>query len=243
VDVLLVTIKELAQKYEIPLVEVEDHIEFVLSQVLSERFNTDVQVFLEDGTPKIYSFTEEAVFEIDPKRIPKEVILQAKEKIEYKLNCLNAYKILLEAKKLTRTVVVGTIRKIINKDLYVEFKNPKAMTKKGETLIGVCPYAHQTPKERSFYKVGMVLPFLVTSVRGEIIDGTPRIIITLSRNSIAFPVILLKTILEEAGIFVRLKPVKRIAGAYTIIQASERIPKEYIKKVSHILKEGIIVKF
>jgi hypothetical protein len=89
----------------------------------------------------------------------------------------------------------------------------------------------------------MVLPFLVASVRGEMVYGAPRVIITLSRNSISFPVVLLKTFLEEDGIFVKLKPVRRIAGGYTVIQASQKIPKEYIKKVGNLLKEGIIVKY
>jgi hypothetical protein len=243
VDDLLSIFKELGEKYELSLSVVEDEVERVFSEVLSEKLKTDVQVYLENGTFRIYCFNSERVSELELWRIPKSVILEVKERLEYRFNCLNAYKIYLDAKKLTRTVVVGTIRRIINRDLYVEFKNEKAVMKKSETLIGVCPYAHQTPKERPLYRVGMVLPFLVTSVRGEIVYGAPRVIITLSRNSISFPVILLKTFLEEDGIFVKLKPVRRIAGGYTVIQASQKIPKEYIKKVGNLLKEGIIVKY
>jgi hypothetical protein len=243
VNDLVSTFKELGEKYDLSLHEVEEQVEWVFSEVLSERYRADIQVYLKDGVIQIYRFDSEGVSEFNPALIPKSVILEARERLEYRLNCLNAYKIYLDAKKLTKTVVVGTIRKIVDKDLYVEFKNEKAVMKKGQILIGICSYKHQTPKERPLYKVGMILPFLVTSVRGEVVHGTPRVIITLSRNSISFPVILLKTFLEEDGIFIKLKPVRRIAGGYTIIKASERVPKEYIKKVSHLLKEGIIVQY
>jgi hypothetical protein len=243
VNDLLATFKELGEKYELPLPEVEDEVERVFSEVLSEKFRTEVQVFLNNGTFRIYRFAPEGVFELEPKKIPKSAILEAKEKLEYRFNCLNAYKIYLDAKKLTKTVVIGIIRRIIDKDLYVEFKNEKAVMKKNQFLIGVCPYKHQTPKERPLYRIGMVLPFLVTSVRGEMVNGAPRVIITLSRNSISFPVLLLKKFLEEDGIFIKLEPVRRIAGGYTIIKASKKVPKEYIKKVSNLLKEGIIVRY
>jgi hypothetical protein len=243
VEDLLTTFKELGEKYELSLFEVEDEVERVFSEVLSEKFRADVQVFLRNGTFRIYRFDPEGISELDPKKISKSVILEAKERLEQRFNCLNAYKIYLDAKKLTKTVVVGVIRRIINRDLYVEFKNEKATFKKNQFLIGVCPYKHQTPKERPLYREGMVLPFLVTSVRGEMVHGAPRVIIVLSRNSISFPVALLKKFLEEDGIFIKLKPVRRIAGGYTIIKASQKVPKEYIKKVSHLLKEGIIVKY
>jgi hypothetical protein len=243
VNDLLATFKELGEKYEVPLPDVEDEVERVFSEVLSEKLRADIQVFLQNGSFQIYRFDPEGVFELNSKKIPKSAILEAKERLEYRFNCLNAYKIYLDAKKLTKTVVVGVIRRIIDKDLYVEFKNEKAVMKKSQHLIGVCPYKHQTPKERSLYRVGMVLPFLVTSVRGEMVHGIPRVIITLSRNSISFPVILLKKFLEEDGIFIKLEPVRRIAGGYTIIKASQKVPKEYIKKVFNLLKEGLIVRY
>jgi hypothetical protein len=243
VNDLLATFKELGEKYEVSLVEVEDEVERVFSEVLSEKLRADVQVFLQNGSFRIYRFDPEGISEFDPKKIPKSVILEAKERLEYRLNCLNAYKIYLDAKKLTKTVVVGVIRRIINKDLYVEFKNEKAVYKKNQFLVGVCPYKHQTPKEKPLYREGMILPFLVTSVQGVMVYGTPRVIIILSRNSISFPVLLLKKFLEEDGIFIKLEPVKRIAGGYTVIKASQKVPKEYIKKVSNLLREGIIVKY
>jgi hypothetical protein len=243
VNDLLATFKELGEKYEVPLVDVEDEVERVFSEVLSEKLRADIQVFLQNGAFRIYRFDSEGIFEVDPTKIPKSAILEAKERLEYKLNCLSTYKIYLDAKKLTRTIVVGVIRRIINRDLYVEFKNEKAVFKKSQYLIGVCPYKHQTPKERPLYRVGMVLPFLVTSVRGEMVYGAPRVIIILSRNSISFPVVMLKKFLEEDGIFIKLEPVRRIAGGYTIIKASQKVPKEYIKKVSNLLKEGLIVRY
>ena len=240
---LLSTFRELGEKYEVSLLEVEDEVERVFSEVLSEVLRADIQVFLWNGTFQIYRFDPEGIFKIEPRKIPKRVILEVKERLEYRLNCLNAYKIYLDAKKLTKTVVVGVIRRIIDKDLYVEFKNEKAVMKKSQFLVGVCPYKHQTPKERSLYRVGMVLPFLVTSVRGEMVHGAPRVTIILSRNSISFPVVLLKKFLEDDGIFIKLEPVRRIAGGYTVIKASQKVPKEYIKKVSNLLKEGIIIRY
>ncbi|NPV51839.1 MAG: hypothetical protein HPY60_11700 [Candidatus Methanofastidiosum sp.] len=65
----------------------------------------------------------------------------------------------------------------------------------------------------------------------------------MSRNSISFPETILRQLLQEDGIFIEFKAVKRIAGAYTVIHAKERIPKEYIKKTTEILKEGVIVRY
>ena len=235
-------IEELARKYEIPFEDALEQAEFALSHALSEKLNIDVQIYLKQNI-KILGFSDSKAFKIRPKQIPKDAIAYAKEFLKYRFYCLSTQRILYDAKKLTRTVVTGTIKRIIEKNLYVKFQNPHAMTEGGRVLIGVCPLEHQTPKERGAYREGMILPFFVTSVRGIVEERVPKIIITLSRNSISFPEALLRKFLNDNGIFIELKTLRRIAGAYTVIQASERVPKDYIKKVTEILKEGVIVKY
>lgn len=235
-------IEELARKYEIPFEDALEQAEFALSHALSEKMNIDIQVYLRQNC-RILGFSDSKAFKIRPRQIPKDAIVFAKEFLKYRFYCLSAQRILYDAKKLTRTVVMGTIKRIIEKTLYIKFHNPHAMTEGGRVLIGICPLEHQTPKERGAYREGMVLPFFVTSVRGIVEEKVPKVVITLSRNSLSFPEALLRQLLNDNGIFIELKAVKRIAGAYTVIQASQRVPKEYIKKVTEILKEGVIVKY
>lgn len=235
-------IEELAREYEIPFEDALEQAEFALSHAISEKLKMDIQVYLRQNC-RIVGFSNQKAFRIKPKQIPRDVIRYAKEFLKYRFVCLNAQRILYEAKKLTRTVVTGTIKRIIQKNLYVKIQNPHAMTGGGRVLIGICPLEHQTPKERGAYREGMVLPFFVTSVRGIVENSVPRVIITLSRNSISFPETILRQLLQEDGIFIEFKAVKRIAGAYTVIHAKERIPKEYIKKTTEILKEGVIVRY
>ena len=235
-------IEELSTEYEIPFEDALDQAEFALSYALSEKLNIDIQVYLRQNC-RILGFSDNKAFKIRPKQIPKDAIAYAKDFLRYRFLCLNAQRILYDAKKLTRTVVTGTIKRIIEKNLYVKFQNPHAMTEGGRVLIGICPLEHQTPKERGVYREGMILPFFVTSVRGIIENEMPKVVITLSRNSISFPEALLRQLLQDNGIFIELKTVRRIAGAYAVIHASEKVPKEYIKKVTEILKEGVIVKY
>lgn len=232
----------LSEKYEIPYEEAVEHAEFALSCSLSNSFRADIQVYLKPKC-RIVLFNSAGATEIKPSSIDKSAIKKAKQFLEYRFLCLHAHRVYNDAKKLIRTVIFGEIVKKLEKMFYVRFYNPHAVTEGGRVLVGVCPLEHQTPKERGTYREGLKLHFFVTSVRGIVQDGVPKVIITLSRNSISFPEVLLRDILIEHGIFTEIKAVRRIAGAYTEIQAKERLPKECIQKVSHLLNEGIIVKY
>ncbi|WP_028842909.1 hypothetical protein [Thermodesulfovibrio yellowstonii] len=235
-------ITELSEKYEIPFEEAVEYAENWLSFALSEYFGLDIQVYLK-GKCSILVFFQSKVEELKIYKIKKEALKHAKEYLEYRFQCLHAYKVFEDARKVVKTVVYAKVIRTINQTVYARFHNPHAVTEGGRVLIGSCPLEHQTPKERGTYREGMILPFFVTSVRG-IVDGkVPRVIITLSRNSISLPEVLLREILQSNGIFTRIRAVRRIAGAYTEIHAEEKIPKEFIKQVSQILKEGIIVKY
>ncbi|WP_460181731.1 hypothetical protein [Thermodesulfovibrio sp. TK110] len=236
-------IELLAEKYELSFDEAIEHAEFALSYSFSDSLNADVQVYLKPSC-KIIVFYNDTLKELSPRQISKGVVKKAKAFLEYRFQCLHAHKIYIDAKKVIRTIVWGQIiKKTTNNALYVRFTNPYAVTEGGRVLVGVCPLEHQTPKERGQYWEGLYLHFFVTSVRGIVVDKIPKVVITVSRNSISLPEALLRNILIENGVFIEIKATKRIAGAYTEIKAQERIPKEYIKKVSEILKEGIIVKY
>lgn len=234
--------EELAEKYEISVEEALDLAESTISLALSEIIGHDVQVYFKPKC-KICVYTDFGIREILPSQIDKKYFKKIKEKLAFRFYTYQAFCIYEDAKKLVRTVIWGTVFRIIQNVLYVKFKNPHATLKAGRDLIGQCPLEHQTPKERGHYREGQALPFYVTSVRGIIEDDVPKIIITLSRNSISFPEELLRISLAQRGIFTPIKAVRRIAGGWTEIQAEEKLPKECIKEVGDLLKEGIIVKY
>ncbi len=239
---LIDAIEELAEKYELSIEESVEIAESAISLALSEYIGHDIQVYLKPEC-RIYIYTDFAVREIQPSQIKKEAFKYVKERLSFRFYIYQAFKIFEDAKKLVRTVVFAPIFRIIKNTLYVKIKNPHATIKAGRDLIGQCPLEHQTPKERGHYREGQILPFFVTSVRGVVENNTPKIIITVSRNSISLPEELLRMSLAQRGIFTSIKAVRRIAGGWTEIQAEERLPKECIKEVGDLLKEGIIVKY
>ncbi|MEM4134395.1 MAG: hypothetical protein QXV73_04285 [Candidatus Micrarchaeia archaeon] len=235
-------IEELAEKYEISIKEAYELAEETISFALSESLGYDVQVYFKPQC-KIVIYTDFGFREILPSQINKKHFKQLKEIVSQRFYIFQAYRIYEDAKKLVRTVVFGPIFRIIQNTLYVKIKNPHTTIHAGRNLIGQCPLEHQTPKERGYYREGQILPFYVTSVKGIVENNVPRIIVTLSRNSISFPEELLRMSLAERGIFTKIKAVRRIAGGWTEIHAESKIPKECIKEVGNLLKEGIIVKF
>lgn len=239
---LVDAIEELAEKYELSIEESIDVAESAISLALSEYMGYDVQVYLKPEC-KIYIYTDFTAREIKPSQLKKEAFKYVKEKLFFRFYTYQAFRIYEDAKKLVRTVVFGQIFRIIQNTLFIKIKNPHATIKAGRDLVGQCPLEHQTPKERGHYREGQILPFFVTSVRGQVNNNTPQVIITLSRNSLSFPEELLRMSLAQRGIFTPIKAVRRIAGGWTEIQAEEKLPKECIKEVGDLLKEGIIVKY
>lgn len=235
-------VTSLSEQYEIPYEEAVEHAEFALSYALSERLGLDVHVYLRDRC-RILVFDDTQAKEVKTGQIKKKAIRHAKKFLQYRFLCLHAYRVYREAVHLVRTVVSGQILRIIKQTLYVKILNPHAAIEGGRVLIGVCSPEHQTPKERGTYWKGEILAFFVASVRGIVEEKVPRVIITLSRNSISLPEVMLKNFLFDIGITTKVKAVKRIAGAYTIIHTEQKIPKEIIQRVFRELNEGIIVKY
>lgn len=105
-------------------------------------------------------------------------------------------------------------------------------------LLGECPLAFQTPRERESYGVGDVMSFKVTSVAAVTDNKTARVRIRLSRVSPELPALLLR---EKSGIDM-IKCVRRLPGKESTILTAKKIPKPIINEVGKELREHLNVR-
>ncbi len=232
-------IEDLQEKYDLAVDEVRDEVEKAISNVLTLRFGFEVEavINIKTGVIDIYGYSTKGVLQIQQKDIKKPLLRDIKYSVINKFLLRTALKECKMLKKLIQTVVYGTVRKGCNSEfLYISIQDIDGR----EGVVGECRPESQTPKERGRIE-GMTLPFYVLSVR-PIYEGTiPRIGIELSRNSKGLPEWLLKKEVFKKNMDIKVKCVKRIAGAFSLVHVTEKIPRECIKKVSDELKERIIV--
>ncbi|GER94831.1 hypothetical protein A45J_2718 [hot springs metagenome] len=242
-------VKELAGKYNLTDAIVEDEIEHTISSVLSNRFKFEVEAQLNgnSGSLSIYGFKtrkgdmESAI--INPENIKRPLIRE----ILYTLaNALEIRRLLNEYsfyKKIIHSSVTGEIIKKSSEGiLYAAIKDIDYPAS-DQYVVAVCEPASQTPKERGWYTVGQKMPFYVLSVKPQLLKGTPRLEIRLSRNSAGLPESLIRQELVRHNMDIKICCTGRIAGAFSEIKASAKIPRECIKKVSDELKERVIVRW
>ena len=105
-------------------------------------------------------------------------------------------------------------------------------------LIGVCPVRFIPPNERKVLAVGEMKTFLVTSVLPIREKGRAKVLIRLSRISKSLPEVLLRERTGEMSI----RCVRRIAGAFSVIESARKLLKDDILAVGLELKERIIVR-
>ncbi len=86
--------------------------------------------------------------------------------------------------------------------------------------------------------------FRVSKVRGVILEGVPRLKVHLDRMSPELPVLLIQDEMRRRDAWrgdIRVKGVKRIGGAFSLVAATERLPPYAIRRATEELHERVRV--
>ncbi|HPC04877.1 MAG TPA: hypothetical protein PLA03_12280 [Acidobacteriota bacterium] len=240
-------VRELADIYGLPEEAVKAELLESLSNSLSAVFGAEIEVLpSEAGILEIYSYRDSSG-DLQARSIPLSSIgRHAIKRIRRDLSLSLAKKRVLRDYDLSRDlvgrVVEGIIMKAVNHgSLSVRLQtdgpcNPRS-------LVGSCPYRFQTPKERGTYRPGDVLSFQVLKMSPVLENGMARLEITLGRNGrgLVEGLIMNHARRNSSGRDVKVRCVKRIAGAYSKVVSTAPIPRHVLKSVSEELKEYIRV--
>lgn len=239
--------KELSKKYGLNEWIVKEETEKIISKILTETYNYEV-IAQFNGTPdvfEIYGYPEKEgqlnEIKLIPSKMRYSVIKRIITELTYSLKTRVIYQDCENLKSIIKKAMNGTIELIENGNLFVHIHG---LSDSFEEIIAVCKRESQTPKERREYNKNSVLSFHVSPSVISVYDGSaPRIQIRLSRTSKKLTEGLIENELVNRCLDVEVKCTKRIAGAYSEVMVSHRIPKDVIKHVSDQLKERIIVKW
>ena len=240
-------VRELADIYGLPEETVKVELLESLSNSLAAVFGTEVEVLSsEAGNLEIYSYRDLSgdlqVRSLPVSSIGKHAIKRIRRDLSLSLAKIRVLRDYDFCGDLVGCVVEGMVMKAVKHgSLSIQLQangpcNPK-------NLVGSCPYRFQTPKEREAYRPGDVLPFQVLKVFPIMENGMPRLEITLGRNGRGLVEgLIMKQVWEiPSGRDVKVRCVKRIAGAYSKVVSTAPIPLHVIKNVSDELKEYIRV--
>jgi len=237
-------IDELSYKYRLSEQAVKEETEKALSVVLTKRLGFEVEAVF-NGNFELWGYKERygdiRTMQIMPEKIKKGLMREIKYSIANALLIRSVMEDYELNKHKIKTVVYGTIIKQKTDDgsVYVYIQDIEGRN----DVVAVMDRASQTPKERGWYMVGQKMPFYVLSVKPLLLKETPRLEIRLSRNSMSLPECLMRQELITQNMDIKVRCTCRIAGAFSEIKASAKIPRECIKKVSDELKERVIVRW
>lgn len=252
IDLRRFNIGELAEIYGLPEETVEDELLDAISQSLTNFFGYEVDAVLDgSGVPEIYGYPdihgEIEVRQIPISRINKQIVQRIKGHFTESLVRKRIFQEYSYLRNFSGSILEGTILKAVKGGpLFVKLHHDEPLLGSAGH-IGCCPFRNQTPRERGTYRLGEVLAFHVLNVSPVVSDGVPRIDIVLSRNSRGLVEgLLLKQIhgeprAPEMANKVKIKCVKRIAGAYSVIANGFSLPRHVVESVSNELKESIRV--
>jgi len=243
----MIDLHELADIYGLPENIVEEELLRSVSLSLTSRFGCEVEALLNDsGEIELYSYPGSPnalrVRNIPLSKVGKSAI----RRIEKDLTVSIVKRRVLRDHELMRDlagcVLDGMIMKAVDRgSLSVRLYTDGLFGYLKNTLIGTCPFRRQIPGERGTYRPGEVLSFHVLKVNPIVEDGVPRIDITLSRNSKGLVEGLLMKEMHRLGKDVKVRCVKRIAGAYAEVVSPAPLPPQAVRIVSDELKEYIRV--
>lgn len=224
---------DLLIKYDLPAPEAALAIEEAISGILSRAFNKDIMVNVGE---------ELEVIDLDDRRIdPATLSRQLKRQIRYQIERELEKRQSLREQEYLRSlrgrIIFGDVIKVsTNGDLTIALEVEDRF--RSLILTGICPTRQVPPHERGCLHIGAKKLFLITSVLPVLEKEKAKVLIRLSRTSKTLPEILLRENTGELSISCR----RRIAGAFSEIETSQRIPKEVIQSVGNELGERIIVR-
>ena len=240
-------VRELADIYGLPEETAKAELLKSLSNSLSAVFGAEIEVLSsEAGALEIYSYRDSSG-DLQVRSIPLSSIgRHAIKRIRRDLSLSLAKERVLRDYDLSRDLVgrvaEGIIMKAVNHGSLSIRLHANGPYNPG-SMVGSCPYRFQTPKERGTYRPGDVLSFQVLEASPVMENGMPRLKITLGRNGkgLVEGLIMNKALGTPSGKNVKVRCVKRIAGAYSKVVSTAPIPLNVIESVSDELKEYIRV--
>jgi hypothetical protein len=224
---------DLLSKYDLPASEAALAIEEAISGILSRAFNKDIMVNVGEEL-EVVALDDRR---IDPATLSRQLKRQIRYQIERELEKRQSLHEQDYLRSLRGRIIFGDVRKVsTNGDLTIALEVEDRF--QSLILTGVCPARQVPPHERGCLHIGAKKLFLITSVLPVLEKDKAKVLIRLSRTSKTLPESLLREKTGELSIRCR----RRIAGAFSEIETSQRISKESIQSVSDELGERIIVR-
>ncbi len=224
---------DLLTKYDIPPSEAALAIETAISVVLSNSFNMDIMVNIGEGLEVIAMGDRPIELTTLSRQLKRQIRYRIVRELE-KCQSLREQEYL---RSMRGRCIFGEVRKIsANGDLTIALEVEDRF--QCLILIGICPARQIPSKERNCFQLWTKKAFLITSILPVIKNDKAKVLIRLSRTSKALPEGLLREKTGKQSIRCR----QRIAGAFSKIETSQRIPKEAILSVGKELGERIIVR-
>ncbi len=232
--------EDLLTKYGLPVDDAALAIEEAISNVLSGTFKKDILVRVGEEMEIIAlarssngSQDSEPIFMTNISKLRRQIRYQIERELE-KRQSVREWELL---RSMRGRPVAGEVMKV-SRDGNVTVALEVEDHFRSLILTGTCASRQIPPKERGILQIGTKRTFLVTSVLPVREKDKSKVLIRLSRISKALPESLLRETIGEASIRCR----RRIAGAFSEIETSRRIPKEVIQAVGKELGERIIVR-
>lgn len=224
---------DLLTKYDLPAHEAALAIEDAISSILSRAFNLDIMVNIKEDL-EVFALGDRR---IDLAALSRQLKRQIRYQIERELEKRQSLREQDYLRSLRGRIIFGDVKKVsTNGDLTIALEVEDRF--RSLILTGICPARQVPPHERGYLHIGVKKRFLITSVLPVMEKDKAKVLIRLSRTSKALPENLLREKTGELSIRCR----RRIAGAFSEIETSQRIPKEVIQSVSNELGERIIVR-
>lgn len=241
-------VSELADIYGLPEETVKAELLESLSNSLTAIFGTEIEVLSnETGTMEIYSYRATSgdlqVGNMPISSIGRRALRRIRQNLTLALvkrRVLRDYDL---CRDLVGCVLEGRVVRAVNHGALSIRLLADSPYHPGNVLVGSCPYRLQTPKERGTYRPGDILSFQVLKASPVMESGMPKLEITLGRNGRGLVEGLLLNQIRNSpsGRDIKVRCIRRIAGAYSKIVSTSPLPLHIIKSVSDELKEYIQV--
>jgi len=224
---------DLLTKYDLPAPEAVLAIEEAISSILSRALNLDIMVSVGDEL-EVLALGDRR---IDPATLSRQLKRQIRYQIERELEKRQSLREQDYLRSLRGRIIFGDVRKVsTNGEMTIALEVEDRF--RSLILMGICPARQVPPHERGCLHIGAKKLFLITSVLPVLEKDKAKVLIRLSRTSKTLAERLLREKTGELSIRCR----RRIAGAFSEIETSQRIPKEVIQSVGNELGERIIVR-
>jgi len=240
-------VRELADIYGLPEEAVKAELLESLSNSLSAVFGAEIEVLSsETESLEIFSYWDASgdlqVRSMLLSSIGRKALRKIRRDLSLSLAKMRVLRDYDLCRELAGRVAEGMVMKAGNHGLLSIRLQANGPYYPGN-LIGSCPYRFQTPKERGTYRPGDVLSFQVLKVSPVMENGMPRLEITLGRNGrgLVEGLIMKRAWRDPSGRDVKVRCVRRIAGAYSEVVSTAPISLHILKSISDELKEYIRV--